>query len=161
MVENQARVGFGVLTGETKGLSEVSVGNRKLNGDWLHYGTKDWNEIIKQVDNLDYAQQHTGVQQYKPRFFKGEFSLNENPKDTLVDTTNWTKGIIWVNGKNLGKYWPTTGPQQTMYLPGVWLRKGSNTIILMEQEADNCIKQKCVISFTDVHVIDSDVPETV
>ena len=43
----------------------------------------------------------------------------------------WTKGIVWVNGKNLGRYW-NAGPQQKLYLPGVWLRKGENEIVVFD-----------------------------
>jgi beta-galactosidase len=45
----------------------------------------------------------------------------------------WGKGVIWVNGRNLGRYW-YIGPQQTLYLPGVWLRKGTNNIAVLEME---------------------------
>jgi beta-galactosidase len=46
----------------------------------------------------------------------------------------WGKGQVWVNGKNLGRYW-SIGPQQTLYLPGVWLVKGKNVITLFEEIA--------------------------
>ena len=47
----------------------------------------------------------------------------------------WGKGIVFVNGHNLGRYW-NVGPQQTLYLPGVWLKKGLNEIIVFEQLND-------------------------
>ncbi|MNY63573.1 Beta-galactosidase precursor [compost metagenome] len=43
----------------------------------------------------------------------------------------WGKGMVWVNGKNLGKYWEV-GPQQTLYLPAEWLKKGKNEIVVLE-----------------------------
>ena len=39
--------------------------------------------------------------------------------------------MVWVNGKNLGKYWQV-GPQQTLYLPAEWLKKGKNEIVVLE-----------------------------
>lgn len=45
--------------------------------------------------------------------------------------SNWGKGVVWVNGNNLGKYWKI-GPQQTIYLPKEWLKKGKNEIIIFE-----------------------------
>jgi beta-galactosidase len=43
----------------------------------------------------------------------------------------WGKGVIWVNGHNLGRYW-NIGPQQTVYVPVEWLKKGSNEIVVLE-----------------------------
>jgi beta-galactosidase len=43
----------------------------------------------------------------------------------------WNKGIIFVNGINIGRYW-NVGPQQTLYLPGAWLHKGRNSIVVFE-----------------------------
>jgi beta-galactosidase len=47
----------------------------------------------------------------------------------------WNKGVVWVNGHNLGKYW-NIGPQQTLYVPGCWLNKGKNELIIFEQMYD-------------------------
>ena len=49
---------------------------------------------------------------------------------------NWGKGIIFINGINIGRYWKV-GPQQTLYIPGVWLKKGENKIVIFEQLNDN------------------------
>ena len=43
----------------------------------------------------------------------------------------WGKGCIWINGNNLGRYWQV-GPQQSIYIPAEWLKKGSNEIIVFE-----------------------------
>jgi len=48
----------------------------------------------------------------------------------------WGKGIVFINGHNLGRYWKI-GPQQTLYLPGCWLKKGDNIITVFEQQNDN------------------------
>ena len=53
--------------------------------------------------------------------------------DTYLDMRGWGKGIAWVNGHALGRYW-YIGPQQTLYVPGVWLRAGENEISLFELE---------------------------
>lgn len=159
LVENQGRVGFGSATGETKGISSVYIANEKLEGDWLHYGTKDWKSIQQKISRLTTAE-YRSSQQYKPRLFRGEFVLNQEPKDTLIDTSGWTKGLIVINDRVLGKYWPVTGPQRTLYVPGVWLKKApeKNTIIVLEQEADSCSSRNCSIQFTDVHQINDEVP---
>ena len=65
-----------------------------------------------------------------PLIKKGTFNLKE-VGDTYLDMSNWGKGVVWVNGHNLGRYW-NIGPQQTIYLPGEWLKKGNNEIIVLE-----------------------------
>ncbi len=51
--------------------------------------------------------------------------------DTYLDMSNWGKGMVWVNGHNLGRFWKI-GPAQTLYLPAVWLKKGNNEIIIFD-----------------------------
>ena len=53
-----------------------------------------------------------------PSFFRSNLVINEEPMDTFVEMVGWGKGVIFVNGKNLGRYWKTAGPQETLYLPG-------------------------------------------
>lgn len=52
--------------------------------------------------------------------------------DTYLDMRKWGKGIVFINGHNLGRYW-NAGPQQTLYLPGCWLKKGKNTVSIFEE----------------------------
>lgn len=62
-----------------------------------------------------------------PNMFRGIFLVNEKPKDTYLDMTGWTKGVCFVNGHNLGRYWDI-GPQETLYLPAPWLHPGENEV---------------------------------
>ena len=55
----------------------------------------------------------------------------EEPHDTFLDLRPWSKGFVWVNGHNLGRFW-NIGPQQTMYLPGPWLKHGRNEIVILD-----------------------------
>lgn len=73
----------------------------------------------------------TGNSQTKPGvFFSGTLTL-EKCADTFIDMTNFVKGIVWVNGHNLGRYWEI-GPQTRLYCPASWLRKGENEIIVFD-----------------------------
>jgi hypothetical protein len=54
--------------------------------------------------------------------------------DTYLALHGWSKGIAWVNGFNLGWYWPRLGPQMTLYVPGPVLREGANEVVLLEVE---------------------------
>lgn len=54
--------------------------------------------------------------------------------DTYLDYRGWNKGLVFVNGFNLGWYWPRKGPQNTQYIPGPLLHYGTNEIVLLEIE---------------------------
>ncbi|KAJ3588658.1 hypothetical protein NHX12_009512 [Muraenolepis orangiensis] len=71
-----------------------------------------------------------------PSFFMGALFAYGYPSDTFVKLPGWGKGVVFVNGLNLGRYW-SRGPQQALYLPGPLLNSGMNQIIVFEeQEAD-------------------------
>jgi len=55
----------------------------------------------------------------------------EQAADCFLDVRPWGKGMVWVNGHNLGRYW-NIGPQQTMYVPGPWLKQGDNEILILD-----------------------------
>jgi beta-galactosidase len=67
-----------------------------------------------------------------PAFWRATFEL-PSTGDTFLDLRGWGKGYAWVNGRNLGRYWKI-GPQQCLFLPGVWLKKGRNEIIVLDLE---------------------------
>jgi len=63
-------------------------------------------------------------------FFRGSFAL-ERPADTFLDLTGYRKGVVWVNGHNLGRYWDV-GPQKRLYCPAPWLQAGANEVIVFD-----------------------------
>lgn len=63
-------------------------------------------------------------------FFRGTFRL-DGPADTFIDMTGYRKGVVWVNGHNLGRYWDI-GPQKRLYCPAPWLRAGTNTVVVLD-----------------------------
>jgi beta-galactosidase len=63
---------------------------------------------------------------------RGEFEVDE-PADTYLDTRGIGKGMVWVNGQPLGRFWATT-PQHSLYLPASWLKKGRNEIVVFDLE---------------------------
>ena len=66
-------------------------------------------------------------------YVRGSFELKGDPKDTYLDMRGWSRGFVWVNGHNLGRFW-NIGPQQTLFLPGAWLKKGKNEVVVYETE---------------------------
>ncbi|MDR3456242.1 MAG: beta-galactosidase [Verrucomicrobiae bacterium] len=83
-----------------------------------------------------------------PAFYHGTFYL-KRIGDTFLDVSSWTKGVVWVNGHNLGRYW-NIGPQQTLYCPAPWLKTGKNEIIVFELENS----QKAVVTGLDEPILD-------
>jgi hypothetical protein len=67
--------------------------------------------------------------------------------DTFLNLTAWGKGVAFVNGFNLGWYWPSLGPQRHYYVPGPLLRRGSNEVLLVEVEALPDERQGTFLSF--------------
>jgi beta-galactosidase len=63
-------------------------------------------------------------------FFRGTFQLDK-PADTFIDMTGYRKGVVWVNGHNLGRYWDI-GPQKRLYCPASWLKAGPNEVIVFD-----------------------------
>jgi beta-galactosidase len=63
-------------------------------------------------------------------FFRGSFTL-ARPADTFIDTTGYRKGVVWVNGHNLGRYWDV-GPQKRLYCPASWLKAGANDVVVFD-----------------------------
>lgn len=84
---------------------------------------------LDDISSIRFASKDAGS---APLFYRGTFRL-ERVGDTFLDTRGLAKGCVWVNGHNLGRYW-YIGPQQTLYLPGVWLKQGENQIVILELE---------------------------
>jgi beta-galactosidase len=68
---------------------------------------------------------HTG-----PTFYRGTFSLS-NVGGTFLDMRNWSMGVVWVNGHNLGRFWDR-GALRSLFIPRHWLKEGENEIVVLE-----------------------------
>jgi len=66
----------------------------------------------------------------KPGYHRGYFNLKK-VGDTFLNFETWGKGQVYVNGHALGRFW-RIGPQQTLYVPGCWLKKGKNEVIVLD-----------------------------
>jgi len=62
--------------------------------------------------------------------FRGTFALTATA-DTFIDMTSYKKGVVWVNGHNLGRFWDI-GPQTRLYCPASWLKTGANTVVVLD-----------------------------
>lgn len=126
LVENLGRVNYGAYLERDcrKGISNgIRTGNQFL-FDWEVYPLP-----LENLSLLEYAPLESPEAEEAPCFYKGEFSVN-SPADTFLSVPG-RKGIAWINGFNLGRYWEI-GPTRTLYIPAPLLRTGTNRIEILE-----------------------------
>uniref|UniRef100_G3NRC3 Galactosidase, beta 1-like n=1 Tax=Gasterosteus aculeatus aculeatus TaxID=481459 RepID=G3NRC3_GASAC len=138
LVENMGRVNFGSKINDHKGL----VSNLFLGKDVL----TDWKIYSLDIDGaIAGGWPHSGRRtsfpvphrdpSVGPVFYMGTLQPNGLARDTFLKLTEWTKGQVWINGMNLGRYWQARGPQQTLYVPGPLLSTAlPNNITVLELE---------------------------
>ena len=147
LVEAMGRINFGRAIKDFKGIPgdvklETSAGGHDLSytlKGWERWGIPDDYKVA--VNALDgYAgkradEYHPGFQQEikawgKRGYYRGYFNLKK-VGDTFLNFETWGKGQVYVNGHAMGRIW-SIGPQQTLYEPGCWLKKGKNEVIVLD-----------------------------
>jgi beta-galactosidase len=126
LVENMGRVNFGPGLMDRKGIVGSVMFDWQVLFNWEVYPLPldDLNGLKFQALTL------TPAAIEGPRFFRGTFEVDE-AADTFLVLPGWTKGVAWINGFNLGRYWKR-GPQQTLYMPAPLLKRGENEVIVFE-----------------------------
>ena len=146
-VEAMGRINYSKLINDPKGITG-SVSLLTTSGkDELTYNLKDWEVRLfpLTIDGIDALssipvtapQSDKGTalsaserQMSTPAYYRSSFNVKKIG-DTYLDMSSWGKGLVWVNGHCLGRFWEV-GPQQTLYLPGCWLKKGKNEIVVLD-----------------------------
>lgn len=130
LVEAMGRMNFGKGIYDWKGITQkVELKNDKGEIKSL----KGW-----QVYNIPVDYSFAKDKNYKkskntlkhPAYYRSSFTLKKTG-DTFLDMTNWSKGMVWVNGHAIGRYWEI-GPQQALYIPSCWLKEGVNEVIVLD-----------------------------
>ena len=127
LVENMGRVNYGGHIVDGKGiLRGVRIANQ------YQFGWEMYPMNCEDLSGLTFeATENNAVT--GPVFLKGSFDVEEK-NDTFVRLDGFTKGIVYINGFMLGRYWNTAGPQKTLYLPAPLLKAGQNEIVILELE---------------------------
>jgi beta-galactosidase len=122
VVDAMGRINFGPhLLDDRKGITgKVLLGGRELKG---------WEMFPLPLEALPALHFAPGDAK-GPAFHRGSFAVTA-PTDTFIDMRGWGRGIVWVDGHNLGRFWGI-GPQQTLFCPAPWLRPGVNEIVVLE-----------------------------
>ncbi|MES2263006.1 MAG: beta-galactosidase family protein [Pseudomonadota bacterium] len=125
LVENQGRVNYGPDLQDRKGLlGWIRLGINKLY-HWDMYPLP-----LDDLSGLAFGKEDTTG----PVFRRARFHV-EQPGDCFLDLPGWRKGVAWINGFNLGRYWER-GPQTALYLPAPLLRQGDNELVVLELHPD-------------------------
>ena len=132
LVENMGRINYGYNMYDYKGINGcVRFEMECSDGSFLYnyancMGFTIESIPLKSLEGLKY-QKETAMTDV-PCFYKGTFTAKPGV-DTFLDMDGWKKGVVWVNGFNLGRYWEI-GPQRTLYVPGTILKEENEIEIL-------------------------------
>jgi beta-galactosidase len=128
LVENLGRVNYGGHICDQKGiLKGIRIGSQ------YHFGWTMYPITCDDISRLSYASAEDEKKDTMvgPLFLKGTFEVKDKA-DSFVELPGFTKGCVFINGFNLGRYWNSAGPQKTLYLPAPLLKEGSNEIVVLE-----------------------------
>jgi beta-galactosidase len=140
LVEAMGRINYGERLIDRKGITDrVTLGRMTLM-DWEVFPLpldERFLETLKfTAGGARRSDTRETVRQVSPdgirpgMFFRGGFVLKETG-DTYLDMSGWAKGVVWVNGYNLGRYWEI-GPQRRLFCPAPFLKKGKNEVIVFD-----------------------------
>lgn len=132
LMENMGRVNYGSkLQAETqqKGIRNGVILD-------IHF-TKKWKHYCLNFGHLDLLNWENGYQS-GPGFHEYIFEADE-VKETFIDLEGFGKGVVFVNGHHCGRFYEA-GPTLSLYIPGSFLKKGINQIIIFETEG--CYRDK-------------------
>ncbi len=124
LVEGMGRINFGQNLIDRKGITDRVTLNDMTLMNWKVYKLPMDSKFVYDLRSSGRVMNKPGI------FFKGNCSLAVTG-DTYFDMSNYKKGIVWVNGHNLGRYWDI-GPQKRLYCPASFLRLGMNEIIIFD-----------------------------
>jgi beta-galactosidase len=128
-VEAMGHINYGKNIIDRKGITDSVTLNGTTLVNWQVYNLPMDKKYIWDLRSSGKSLKKPGV------FFKGNFVLSRGERDlysdTYIDVSNYKKGIVWVNGHNLGRYW-NIGPQKRLYCPSPWLREGMNEIMIFD-----------------------------
>jgi beta-galactosidase len=124
LVEGMGRINFGAFLIDRKGITDrVTLGGMTLM-DWEIFPLPMDEDYLARLGFASPGRDRPGM------FFSAVFELGSTG-DTYLDMTEWRKGVVWVNGHNLGRYWDI-GPQKRLFCPAPFLKQGRNEIVVFD-----------------------------
>ena len=139
LIEAMGRINFGRAIKDYKGITKEVTVQSEMNGHLVSWNLKNWkistlpDDYDNAVKALNSAKSTTNGKDMIPGkagYYRGYFNLKRTG-DTFLNFEAFGKGQVYVNGHPMGRIW-SIGPQQTLYVPGCWLKKGRNEIIVLD-----------------------------
>ncbi|XP_035516916.1 beta-galactosidase [Morone saxatilis] len=163
LVENMGRINYGREINDFKGLvSNLTLGKDTLLG-WTMYSLSI-DEAVSQglLGELKPTDAPQPAALSLPAFYEGSFIIPDGipdlPQDTYIKLPKWRKGQVWINGFNLGRYWPSRGPQVTLFVPANILSTAApNNVTVLELEGAPCGSGPCSVEFTTTPILNATV----
>ncbi|XP_055473124.1 beta-galactosidase-1-like protein isoform X2 [Psammomys obesus] len=152
LLENMGRLSFGSNHSDFKGLLEPPLLGQTILTEWMIFPLKV-DKLVRWWFPLQLLKRAQPEASSVPAFYSTTFSIVGLLGDTFLYLPGWTKGQVWINGFNLGRYWTNRGPQQTLYVPRLLLFSRSiNKITLLELEN---VPHDPKIQFLDTPILNS------
>ncbi len=125
LVEAMGHINFTIaMDSDRKGIyGDVTLDGAPLKG-WQMFPLPLSDEWVTKLSKTTPAAPRPGG------IFKGSFRL-DHVADTFLDLSRYKKGVVWINGHNLGRFW-SIGPQQRLYCPAPWLKPGTNALVVLD-----------------------------
>jgi beta-galactosidase len=124
------RINFGYEVHDRKGLigpiQFIGKNNKAIKvTEWKIFNLSYDDNML---NNLKFEK--TETTESIPAIWRGEIMIDK-VGDVFLDVSKWGKGVVWINGHCIGRYW-NIGPTQTMYIPAPWLKKGANKVLILD-----------------------------
>lgn len=126
LVEGMGHINFAQFMIDRKGITDRVTLNGMTLMNWQHFSLPMNETFVAKA----LKQPRFSTVGRNGQFFTGQFMLEETG-DTFFDLSDYGKGMVYVNGHLLGRYW-NIGPQQRIFCPANWLKKGKNEIVIFD-----------------------------
>ena len=147
VVEAMGRINFGRAIKDFKGIVGNVTISSKVGKHDVTYSLKGWEKYfvndkyetaLLALHRASATENNEYIENFKEDakmmggrgYYRGYFNINK-VGDTFLNFETWGKGQVYVNGHAMGRIW-SIGPQQTLYIPGCWLKKGKNEVIVLD-----------------------------
>ena len=147
VVEAMGRINFGRAIKDFKGIVGNVTISSKVGKHDVTYSLKGWEKYfvndkyetaLLALHRASATENNEYIEGFKEDakmmggrgYYRGYFNINK-VGDTFLNFETWGKGQVYVNGHAMGRIW-SIGPQQTLYIPGCWLKKGKNEVIVLD-----------------------------
>ena len=132
-IEAMGRINFGRAIKDYKGITNSVTISTEVDGHDMIWNLKRWT-ILTIPDDYATAKKALNAPPApitsNMGYYRGHFNLKK-VGDTFLNMEQFGKGQVYVNGHAVGRFW-SIGPQQTLYVPGCWLKKGKNEMIVLD-----------------------------